>query len=572
MFLSYSASANQLFHFDVKQRVKPEYPVIILWTESHYKMSYLIGNDRKKNQYQNLGGDGFYENRRTSSCIGPLVVSLCFIFFVISLWNLRQSLPKMERHIVILNTEQPLLHTTSTMFLSFGLDSSSLRRMKELPISDKKFINLASHLRPAYVRIGGTAADCLFFDETLTEGFNSETINPVDGQDITNFTITKKDLLDLYKFTQKSGNRMLFDLNALIRNSDGSWNDSNARQIVEFAQSYGMSLDWHLGNEPNSFYRVFSVQISAQQLAKDYCKLRVLLNTSGYEDSILVGPEVNRIGDSEHPTQRGENYAKEFLSNDEDCVDFVTWHQYYLNGREAQVQDFIKPEVFNILSNQIKSVANAINAAGKNTPMWLSETGTAFGGGAPEISNRFVAGFLFLDKLGYSASAGLQVVIRQSFFGGNYAMVGSDLTPNPDWWVSVIYKQFVSNRVLKIATVNNFGQVRLYAHCTPEKSLLSKVPAVTVYGMNLFSYPVQIMIQGTQSSPKNAIFLYALTADNLQSSTIKMNGEELNLLPNGDLPPFKPVILEAGRLITLPGYSMVFTVMHGVNISACSTL
>lgn len=50
-----------------------------------------------------------------------------------------------------------------------------------------------------------------------------------------------------------------------------------------------------------------------------------------------------------------------------------------------------------------------------------------------------------------------------------------------------------------------------------------------------------------------------------------MNGEELNLLPNGDLPPFKPIILEAGRLITLPGYSMVFIVMHGVDIFACST-
>jgi len=41
---------------------------------------------------------------------------------------------------------------------------------------------------------------------------------------------------------------MLFDLNVLIRNPDGSWNDSNARQIVEFAKYHEMTLDWQLGN------------------------------------------------------------------------------------------------------------------------------------------------------------------------------------------------------------------------------------------------------------------------------------------------------------------------------------
>jgi len=146
-----------------------------------------------------------------------------------------------------------------------------------------------------------------------------------------------------------------------------------------------------------------------------------------------------------------------------------------------------------------------------------AETSSAFDGGALNISDRFVAGFLFLDKLGYSASEGLQVVIRQSFFNGHYAMVGPDLNPNAVWWVSVFYKEFVSNKVLRLATINNFGNVRLYAHCTPEKSLVSRVPAVTVYGMNLHHYPVNISIQGYRLTPKITIFMYALTSEDLQS-------------------------------------------------------
>ena len=70
----------------------------------------------------------------------------------------------------------------------------------------------------------------------------------MNGEDITNFTITGKDFLSLYQFTKNSGNRMIFDLNVLIRKSDGTWDDSNARQIVEFTKSHGMTLDWQLGN------------------------------------------------------------------------------------------------------------------------------------------------------------------------------------------------------------------------------------------------------------------------------------------------------------------------------------
>ena len=41
---------------------------------------------------------------------------------------------------------------------------------------------------------------------------------------------------------------MIFDLNVLLRNSDGSWNDENAKDIILFAKGHEMELDWQLGN------------------------------------------------------------------------------------------------------------------------------------------------------------------------------------------------------------------------------------------------------------------------------------------------------------------------------------
>ncbi|XP_011699485.1 PREDICTED: heparanase-like [Wasmannia auropunctata] len=467
---------------------------------------------------------------------------------------------------------QPLLHTVSDKFLSFGLDTSLLRRMNEMPIGQKKFVNLAYHLSPAYVRVGGTSADCLtFVQNQMKQDSSEEILSPVDGQDISNFTISDKDFLAIYNFTVKSELRMIFDLNVLLRNPDGSWNDSNAKEIIAFAKSQNMSLDWQLGNEPNSFKHVFNVIISATELAMDYDHLRQLLNVFGYENSILVGPEVNHVGES---NEIGEIYAKTFLSSQKNTVNYVSWHQYYLNGREAKVEDFVKLSTFNWLPAQISSMRQFIVESGKDVSMWLSETSTAFGGGAPGLSDRFVAGFLWLDKLGYSAKTGVNVVTRQSLFGGDYAMVSPDLTPNPDWWVSIFYKQFVSEKVLKLDRSDNLGYVRLYAHCTPKEALIARMPAVTVYGMNLHDTSAYVNITELFSKPSNIIIsYYALTADNLQSSKIKLNGEVLKLLPDGELPPFRPVIIKPYvENVSLPPYSMVFMIIHGVDVPACSTM
>lgn len=108
--------------------------------------------------------------------------------------------------------------------------------------------------------------------------------------------------------------------------------------------------------------------ISANELAKNYDRLRQLLDEAGYVDSILVGPEVNHVGEQNHI---GEEYAKIFLSSQSSTVNYVTWHQYYLNGREAVVKDFVNPLIFNWLPAQIKSMGEFIVASGKNVSMWL---------------------------------------------------------------------------------------------------------------------------------------------------------------------------------------------------------
>ncbi|XP_046750620.1 heparanase-like [Diprion similis] len=523
-----------------------------------------IGNKKsgKDLQYRNI--NEFYAiNPRRDISTRWYVLGFFVILFTFYLFAL--SLQRVEDVIVIqLNTRPLVLRDTSTRYLSYGLDTSLLRNMKKLPINDQRFVMLARHLSPAYVRVGGTSSDCLFFDQTLPSTVD-KIFDPITGEDITNFTITDKDFLSLSRFAQESGARMIFDLNVLLRRPDGSWNYSDAKKIISLAKAHNIELDWQLGNEPNSFRHVFNRTVTASQLASDYTVLRKLLDDNGYESSNLIGPEVNHIGDANH---QGELYGAEFLKRANNSLTYFSWHQYYLNGHIATVEDFINPNTFNYLVNQIHSLSDFIGDY--DIRVWLSETSSAWGSGAPNLSDRFVAGFLWLDKLGYSAWAGVDVVTRQSFFGGHYALVAPDLTPNPDWWVSVIYKQFVSERVLGPPHVNN-KTLRLYRHCTARSALINRVPTITEYGIQLSNKPMKLAIRMSNPAAMKSLkfYLYILTADHLQSRFIKMNNQTLMLQPDGKLPPFNPVIVDPGEDIELPSYSMYFLIYHGLPIPAC---
>lgn len=70
----------------------------------------------------------------------------------------------------------------------------------------------------------------------------------MDDQKKNNFTLSSVDFLSLYEFTKKAGIKMMFDLNTLLRNVDGTWNSDNAKKIIMFAKEHEMEIDWQLGN------------------------------------------------------------------------------------------------------------------------------------------------------------------------------------------------------------------------------------------------------------------------------------------------------------------------------------
>lgn len=104
---------------------------------------------------------------------------------------------------------------------------------------------------------------------------------------------------------------------------------------------------------------------------------------------------------------------------------------YYLNGRNATLQDYLNVTVLDSLPRVINRTKSYLNQFNATVPIWIGETADAYGGGSPNISGTFASGFLWLDELGISALSGVEVVIRETLFHSRYSLIDANMKPRP---------------------------------------------------------------------------------------------------------------------------------------------
>lgn len=163
---------------------------------------------------------------------------------------------------VIIRINEPV-YKVDERFLSIALDTNLLRnKWRGFELSER-VTTLAKGLHPAYLRIGGTAADFLIFDDTKLEVDRNtpyaassarrrrterEVPGLVLGKPMKTFSISAHDLDHVHEIGSKAGWDVIFDLNVLLRKNDGSWNSSNPLKIMNYVREKGYSFVWQLGN------------------------------------------------------------------------------------------------------------------------------------------------------------------------------------------------------------------------------------------------------------------------------------------------------------------------------------
>lgn len=500
-----------------------------------------------------------------------------------------------EEEIELVNSDLTITINTDNVkivderFLSFAVDSSQAaggnwwsedannqgsvgsEKVDPYDFSRPRLRKLIGALSPAYLRIGGSEADNLYYDMSD---------NPVtEAPEPYSLVYTKEMFDNVNSFVIDLGLRLMFTVNAGPgpRNESKRWTADNARELVKYASSKNYPVDiWELGNEINGYALFHGLDwvMTGEGYATDVDTFNAMINEEA-PNAKTAGPS------SAYWPINGEPlpFMEEFMPIGGNKLDIITWHYYPQQSRRCPLQTvpatkelLMQPDGLNEVQNWAEHVEELTSQYAPNADIWLGETGNAQCGGEPGVSDTFRAGFWWLDQLGTIAARGQQVVVRQCVSGSTYALMdNTTLTPWPDYWNSVLWKRLMGNKVLKVSVPEKESMIRAYSHCTPEidETGYSK-GAVTALILNLDqNKETTVSISGTAGNLRD---IYLVTTTDPGSRDLYINQTLMQAEEDGSLPDFNARQINDPvnqPYVTLPPASYAFVVFKEANATVC---
>ncbi|XP_071116312.1 hyaluronoglucuronidase-like [Haliotis cracherodii] len=161
---------------------------------------------------------------------------------------------------------------------------------------------------------------------------------------------------------------------------------------------------------------------------------------------------------------------------------------------------------------------------------------------------------------------GLKGVLRQSYYGKNYSLIEmNSFEPYPDYWLTLLYKRLVGNKVLSVQT-NSTNSFRVYAHCANQNSVYNYKPgSVVVYIINVNIYTTVVTFPQFQKNMD--LFWLRPEFIELTSRNVTLNGKRLDYVNNTipHMPPQKAY----GGLLMLPARTFGFAVFPDADVDIC---
>lgn len=479
---------------------------------------------------------------------------------------------------VTLDLERPLAEV-SERYLSFSIDTSQVVGGKwwnpqadrvewssgtvPAPVFDftrPKLNLLTEALAPAYLRIGGSEADKVYYD--LEAGPGAHPSVPEGYESVFN----RGQWDAIHAFASRNDLNVVCTLNAgpAARDRAGRWQGDNAAEFLAYTarQGYPVAV-WELGNEVNISFAVhgLSAQVSVEQYAQDLEAVRRLVGR--YTPSARLAGQ----GSAYWPVL-GEPFGAVFgflpgyLKQAGHLVDLITWHYYPQQSRRGPVASrrahpsrLLDPNNLDEAGHWARKINRWRDEYAPGRPVWLGETGNAQFGGEPGLSDVYLGGLWWLDQLGLLACQGHQVVVRQSLTGMDYGLLDEDtLEPRSDYWNSLLWKRLMGRRVCAAqATGDGMDRLRVYAHAPSSGDAAS----VTILAINLD--PQRDAILSFPQFEGRAHERYALTAPEVLGRTVLLNGVQLGLVDGRTLPEIRAQCQQGAGLPTVTIHPLSYT-------------
>jgi hypothetical protein len=439
-----------------------------------------------------------------------------------------------------------------------GRDPNLFEARPPVDLSNPRLRALAAALGPAYMRVSGTWANTVHFQN------NDDPQPPVPPAGFRG-VLTRAQWKGVVDFAKAADAAIVtsFAMNVPVRDASGTWTPVEAQQLIAYTHAIGGQIyAAELFNEPNlPAYGGAPKGYDAQSFARDEAAFRAFVKNAAPEMKI-AGPGSAGMGNMTMP---GGLTAEGMISVEPRAqFDIVSYHYYgAVSQRCAPPGSPISGSPDKALNETwllgtdraLASLKPLRDKYAPNAPIWLTETAGAACGGTPWDAT-FLDTFRYLDQMGRLAKQGVSAIFHNTLSASEYGLIDeTTLTPRPNYWAALLWHRLMGTTVLDAGA--NRSDLHVYAHC-----LRDYPGGVGVLAINLDKGAATVDLPGPAD-------VYALTAAKLQSGTAMLNGKVLALQAGDKLPPLQPKHV-TGKHVTLAPTSIAFIAMPGAKNSACN--
>ena len=443
-----------------------------------------------------------------------------------------------------------------------GMPASLYRYRAPIDLANPRLRKLAAALGPAYIRVSGTWANSTFFADTD----DPPPTTPPAGF---NGVLTRKQLSGVIDFSHAVNAEIVssFAISPGVRDANGVWTPIEAKKILAFTKQAGGSIvAAEMFNEP-SFASMGGAPkgYDAAAYARDFRAFHSFIVQADPELKVL-GP--GAVGEGSSLGQAPGLHlikSEDMLKDEGPGLDAFSYHFYggvskrcgMMGGASQSTPETALSDEWLSRTNRDAAFYSALRdrfAPAKE--LWLTETGETACGGNPWAST-FIDSFRYLNQLGTLARHGVKVVIHNTLAASDYALIDeATLMPRPNYWSALVWRRLMGTTVLDAGVTATPG-LYLYAHC-----LIGNPGGVALLAINPDRDLARDLALPTDSTR------YTLTANDLLSSAVLLNGAELKVTADGDLPVLEGAPQHAGD-ISLPAASITFFAIPKAHNAAC---
>lgn len=419
-------------------------------------------------------------------------------------------------------------------------------KMTPINLYDEKLRTLADGLGPFYVRVSGTWANAIYFQdndlpkmEEAPEGYEN--------------VLTRKEWKGVIDFCKATGAKLVtsFSVSEGIRDGNGNWTPAQLKPLLDYTKELGGQIyAAEMFNEPSHASHGNAPEgYDAKQYAEDFKRFKAFVAKEA-PDMIILGPGSTGEGGI-IPGSDPEMATEKILSQNE-APEFDVFSYHYYGSVSQRCRGPLTPEMelgeewLSKTEEGLKFYEEARDKYLPEAPIWLTETAEAACGGNP-WAQTYVDTFRYLEQLGRLAKKNVQVVMHNTLSAGEYAILDQGThDPRPNYWAALLWNKLMGEKVYNLPSPED--GIDVFAH-----SLKGGEEGIAVLIVNPNNKEASIEI------PKNAR-KYLLSSDDLLSKNVKLNGETLKLGINNELPEIKGENVDAGEL-KLPPRSHMFLVI-----------